>query len=504
MPASNFDKATTEFIEWLKNNGVEISPKVKIEDLRFQNQGRGLVATEDIEEDEILFTLPESVLLSIKNNSLLSQKPGITEKLEVLSSWESLIVILLYEVYAVPDSKWKQYFDVLPIKDKENYKSDQLMFWSEEELAHLRPSLIVDRIGRESAEEMYNKLFPGIVIEDLGINELKGVTLEQYHSVASLIMSYSFDIFDMLKNTENETHRDDAYNSDESDDEKEDDREMMKAMVPLADTLNADTKLHNASLIPSGSELRMVAIKKIKKGDQIYNTYSEHPNSELLRRYGYVESDGSKYDFGEVPLHIIKDHFSEKMGVNYDLFDRIAAVLKKIADEGEAEDYQNIVLDSYDCFKDHEVIIEFTFIIQVLSLLSTINQKYLLQQMNAHELYSIVFLAYKKCYKLIESGKLTNHFISDYCQILERRIQEYPLAVINSASERMDSSRILMSRIVLTSEYISLKNCLEVEKVFNNEFGKFKFIAEEKAIEDIIKKRFSNTISSSKKKFKKQ
>lgn len=503
MSVSKFDKATTEFIEWLKNNGVEISPKVKIEDLRSQNQGRGLVATEDIEEEETLFTLPESTLLSIKNNSLLSQKPHLREKLEALSSWESLIVILLYEVYAVPDSKWKQYFEVLPIRDSENYKSDQLMFWSEDELAQLKPSLIVDRIGRESAEEMYNQLFPGFVVEELGVNELKSVTLEQYHSVASLIMSYSFDVFDMWKNPVNEQIGADASESDESDDEDDDDRELIKAMVPLADTLNADTKLHNASLTPSGSKLCMVAIKNIKKGDQIYNTYSEHPNSEILRRYGYVESNGSKYDFGEVPLHIIKNHFTEKMGIESDSFDRITDALKKIADQGEADDYQNIVLESYDCFKDYEVIIELTFIIQVLSLLSSINHKYLLHQMNEHELYSTVFAVYKKCYKLIESGKLTNSFISNYSQILESRMQEYPLAIVNSASKETDSSRSLMCRIVLRSEYTSLKNCLEIENVFNNEFGKFKFIAEEKATEDIIKKRFSETDGSSKKKSKK-
>ncbi|CCE85934.1 Piso0_005574 [Millerozyma farinosa CBS 7064] len=498
MSASVFDKATTEFIEWLQNNGVKISPKVKIEDLRSQNQGRGLVATEDIEEEETLFTLPENTLLSIRNNSLLSQKPHLREKLEALTSWESLIVILLYEVYAISDSKWKQYFEVLPIRDSANYKSDQLMFWSEEELALLKPSLIVERIGRESAEDMYNKLFPGLVVEELGINELKDVTLEQYHSVASLIMSYSFDVFDVLKNPENEQNSD-ASDSDENDDEDDEDRELIKAMVPLADTLNADTKLHNASLTPSGSDLRMVAIKNIKKGGQIYNTYSDHPNSEILRRYGYIESDGSKYDFGEVPLRIIKNHFTQKMGLSSDSFDRVTTVLKKIAEEGGAEDHQNIVLDSYDCFKDYEVIIELTFIIQVLSLLSSINQKYLLHQMNEDELYSTIFLVYKKCYKLIESGKLTNSFISNYRQILESRMEEYTSDVINTASDKVNSSRHSMSRIVLRSEYISLKNCLEVGKVFNNEFGKFKFIAEEKATQDIIKKRFSDSDGSSKK-----
>lgn len=33
----------------------------------------------------------------------------------------------------------------------------------------------------------------------------------------------------------------------------------------------------------------MDAIKDIKAGEQIWNTYGDPPNSELLRRYGYVD-----------------------------------------------------------------------------------------------------------------------------------------------------------------------------------------------------------------------
>lgn len=33
----------------------------------------------------------------------------------------------------------------------------------------------------------------------------------------------------------------------------------------------------------------MVTIRDIKAGEQIWNTYGDPPNSELLRRYGYID-----------------------------------------------------------------------------------------------------------------------------------------------------------------------------------------------------------------------
>jgi N-lysine methyltransferase SETD6 len=51
------------------------------------------------------------------------------------------------------------------------------------------------------------------------------------------------------------------------------------------------------------------SIRAIPKGQQIYNTYGNLPNSDLLRRYGYVIA-GSKDDIVEIPSEMIIETIS--------------------------------------------------------------------------------------------------------------------------------------------------------------------------------------------------
>jgi N-lysine methyltransferase SETD6 len=48
----------------------------------------------------------------------------------------------------------------------------------------------------------------------------------------------------------------------------------------------------------------MRSIQSIPKGNQIYNTYGDLPNSDLLRRYGYV-IPGSRDDLVEISAESI-------------------------------------------------------------------------------------------------------------------------------------------------------------------------------------------------------
>jgi hypothetical protein len=53
----------------------------------------------------------------------------------------------------------------------------------------------------------------------------------------------------------------------------------------------------------------MRAIKPIAKSEQIYNTYGNLPNSDLLRRYGYVLPD-SKDNIVEISAEMILETIS--------------------------------------------------------------------------------------------------------------------------------------------------------------------------------------------------
>ncbi|RKP28550.1 hypothetical protein METBISCDRAFT_29060, partial [Metschnikowia bicuspidata] len=117
-----------------------------------------------------------------------------------------------------------------------------------------------------------------------------------------------------------------------------------KAMVPLEDTLNADSAGHNACLMYLDYCLVMRSIKSIAH--------------ELLRHYGYVERDGCAHDFTEVTHYELRRYFNP----DNDTFDAVVQMLLQIEDD-EAESF---VLESCDCLAASEVIFELTFVVQVL------------------------------------------------------------------------------------------------------------------------------------------
>ena len=48
--------------------------------------------------------------------------------------------------------------------------------------------------------------------------------------------------------------------------------------------------------------MTMIALKDIRKGEQIFNDFGQLPRSDLLRRYGYVTDNYRKWDVVEVDI----------------------------------------------------------------------------------------------------------------------------------------------------------------------------------------------------------
>lgn len=125
-----FYSRISSFLSWLRDrSGTTISCKIEITDLRAHNAGRGIgndtssvpsvltfaeasaVAVEDIEEDEKLFTIAHSDVLTVQNSSLQQVKPQL---LVCLDSWNSLILVMIYEDGLGERSKWWNYLQMLP------------------------------------------------------------------------------------------------------------------------------------------------------------------------------------------------------------------------------------------------------------------------------------------------------------------------------------------------------------------------------------------------------
>jgi SET domain-containing protein 6 len=154
--------------------------------------------------------------------------------LSQFGSWDSLVLVIIYEYLRNDASPWYPYFKVLPTT------FNTLMFWNSAELAELQGSAVLDKIGKSEAEEGWKitiipfmighpALFP--VTED----SADSTFVQLAHMAGSLIMAYAFD----LGNSDEEADEDGFVEDDEED--------PAKGMVPFADMLNADADRNNVS-----------------------------------------------------------------------------------------------------------------------------------------------------------------------------------------------------------------------------------------------------------------
>lgn len=212
-------------------------------------------------------------------------------------------------------SRWKAYFDILP-----NH-FDTLMFWSEEELEYLQSSAVVDKIGRSAADELFDNVLIPIIRRhetvfktavEMSDQQLKDLA----HRMGSIIMSYAFDI----------EKEDDEDEADEDGYATDDEEQVSRGMVPLADLLNADAEpnvrlaivltrskfltFRQASLFQSTDILTMKSLKPIPARTEVLNDYGQLPRSDLLRRYGYITPSYAKFDCVEVSRRLLNKHMT--------------------------------------------------------------------------------------------------------------------------------------------------------------------------------------------------
>lgn len=199
-----------------------------------------LVAVEDIEDDEMLFRVPDNLVLSTSNSDL---KERIPQELCALDPWLSLVIVMIYESGKGSTSRWWPYWQVLP------HEFDTLVFWAPAQLAELQGSAVVSKIGKDDADKAFvesllplatkhAELFGAYATTFKGPNAER-VFLALAHRMATLVMAYAFDI----EREESATEADeDGFISD-------DEENPPKGMVPLADMLNANGDRNNVSQV---------------------------------------------------------------------------------------------------------------------------------------------------------------------------------------------------------------------------------------------------------------
>jgi SET domain-containing protein 6 len=322
---ADFQAKSDVFLNWFKSqSGATYDSRLQLTDLRDRGAGRGIIATSDIPAETDLFTIPRKSVISVENSDLSKKLPRIftglknldadgddgmadgedeaEEELSLPDPWLDLIMVMVYEFLQGENSVWKTYFEVLPME------FDTLMFWGKGELDELQASAVKDKVGKESADEMFKtKVLPVVKAhEDAfyagGAQKLSDEqVVELAHRMGSIIMAYAFDL---------------ENNEEEEDDEQEgwvQDLEGTQAMgmVPMADMLNADAEF-NAHLNHGEDSLTMTSLREIKAGEEVLNYYGPLPNCDLLRRYGYTSAKHARYDVVEVPWEIISTTINKR------------------------------------------------------------------------------------------------------------------------------------------------------------------------------------------------
>ncbi|CEP09797.1 hypothetical protein [Parasitella parasitica] len=350
---ANFEEANKAFWKWLLANDTTLCDSIAIKDYRSEGAGRGVIATKDIKEGELLFSLPRSVLLSTSTSSI-SKVDGLDKALSELKGWTPLIITMMYESQK-EDSFWKPYFNILP------RQFSTPMFWEEADLKELEGSDILAKIGKSEAEETFINDVKPIIENYPGVFNSEVHNLELYHICGSLIMAYSFN--DELQSKEKEEEEKEEEDEEEEEEEEEGEEEAQNAiiMVPMADMLNHKTGYNNARLFHESECLQMRAIKDIKQGEQIYNTYGDLCNADLLRKYGFVD-EKNVFDLVELDGQLIVEHCNPDKKQTEKMIER---KIDFLMEEG--------VLD--ECFvidTDYEIPSE--LIVSVHVLCSTLNE----------------------------------------------------------------------------------------------------------------------------------
>ncbi|KAM7396182.1 hypothetical protein PAMP_019243 [Pampus punctatissimus] len=246
-----------------------------------------MLAQDNIEEGEVLFTIPRSALLhhgTTKVSALLEQEKA---SLESPSGWVPLLLALLYE-YTSSQSHWKPYLSLWT-----DFRTlDHPMFWSKEERDRLlRGTGIPEAVDTDlvNIRREYTDVVLPFITRHSDLWNPDTHTLELYTQLVAFVMAYSFQ--------EPQDEED-----DDDDEEEEEKAANPPMMVPMADMLNHVSN-HNANLEFTPDSLKMVCVRPIGKGEEVFNTYGQMANWQLLHMYGFTEPyPSNSNDTADIPI----------------------------------------------------------------------------------------------------------------------------------------------------------------------------------------------------------
>uniref|UniRef100_A0A3B5M3Q3 N-lysine methyltransferase SETD6 n=1 Tax=Xiphophorus couchianus TaxID=32473 RepID=A0A3B5M3Q3_9TELE len=162
-------------------------------------------------------------------------------------------------------------------------------------------------------------------------------TLELYTQLVAFVMAYSFQ---------------EPQEEDDDEDDEEQRAPNPPIMVPMADMLNHVSK-HNANLEFNPDSLKMVSVRPLRKGEEVFNTYGQMANWQLLHMYGFTEPyPENSNDTADIPVACLYQAAAQDIQSEPErqLFDERFKVLSQMMEENAA-----FVFSNHGCLTDSEL-----------------------------------------------------------------------------------------------------------------------------------------------------
>ena len=253
----SFSKEYLNLINYIKSYGGYINPKLSINEISSTN--RYVLTKENISKNEVLLFIPEKILISklhINVNRKCNEAYGFQED----HDYDCLVYFLTIDKYN-SSSMFKPYYDYLP---KIN-KNDFIISLTEEEIKKYSETGIID--GLRHFYHFYN-----LSIEPVK-EKLK--TFAEKNKIKYEKILEEFFINFILVGTRNFGRPD--YFADFS------------TLVPYLDLLNHSDKNNTHWYYDEKkSGYYLIAIRDIKKNEEVTDSYGKYYNSYLFQTYGFV------------------------------------------------------------------------------------------------------------------------------------------------------------------------------------------------------------------------
>eukprot|EP01119_Soliformovum_irregulare_P017693 TRINITY_DN5296_c0_g1_i1.p1 TRINITY_DN5296_c0_g1~~TRINITY_DN5296_c0_g1_i1.p1 ORF type:complete len:431 (-),score=143.67 TRINITY_DN5296_c0_g1_i1:9-1301(-) len=254
-----------DFIQWISSrDGVKIHEQIELFH-RFPNTGRGVRAKSYISKGDVLVEIPPTCLIAppglIDEENEIPQILPISKHLKShdppLSNWLSLVIKLMYMLtHSKEIPEFAPYLNILP-----STFSTPLHF-DPDEMKLLEGTSLHSLLTAENLAVVYAEKVVPIIESSKGLIDKSVCDYAVFARAASIVPSRGF----------HGINGDGPY------------------LVPVADVFNHAIDNSTVLSIEDGT-FKMMAERDIARGEEIYNTYGNLSNAQLLHTYGFILED---------------------------------------------------------------------------------------------------------------------------------------------------------------------------------------------------------------------